>query len=148
MAASSRIACAVALGLASALAAGSAPAQETREIGVQLLVIHVSQEPGPIDPGAAKLHKRLQKDFRYKSLRVVQRRQLRMPMHETRKVDLPTGRALRLRALSLDQKGLLMAVEMQDRLDTRLMLKPRKPVVIGGEDYQGGKLFIAIESDY
>jgi hypothetical protein len=148
VAASSWIACAVALGVASALVAGSAAAQDTRQIGIQLTVIHASKTPGPIDPEAARLHKRLKKDFRYESLRVVQRRKMRMPMRGMRKLDLPTGRTLRVRALELDQKGLLMAVEVQDRLDTRLLLKSRKPVVIGGEDYKGGKLFIEIESDY
>jgi hypothetical protein len=144
---SSRIAGAAVLGLAGLLFASAAGAQEARQVRVHLTVVHASQTPGPIDPDAQRLHQQLQKDFRYQSLRVMQDSRMRMPMREERRVELPTGKALRVRAISIDPQGVLMSLEMKDRLDTRVMLRPRKPVVIGGESYQDGKLFIAIESD-
>ena len=147
MVSSSRIAGAAVLGLAGLLYASAAGAQEARQVRVHLTVIHASQTPGPIDPDARRLHQQLQKDFRYQSLRVMQQRRMRMPMREERRVELPTGRVLRMRAIAIDPHGVLMSLEMKDRLDTRVMLRPRKPVVIGGERYQDGKLFIANESD-
>ncbi|UCE86066.1 MAG: hypothetical protein JSU66_17370 [Deltaproteobacteria bacterium] len=144
---SSRVPAVAVLALAGLLSAAPSAAQEGRQIRVHLIVVHASQTPGPIDPDAKQLHEQLQRDFRYRSLRVMQHNRLRMPMREERRVELPTGRALRVRPIALDPQGILMSLEMQDRLDTRVMLRPRKPVVIGGERYQDGKLFIAIESD-
>jgi hypothetical protein len=107
---SSRIAGAAVLGLAGLLFASAAGAQEARQVRVHLTVVHASQTPGPIDPDARRLHQQLQKDFRYQSLRVMQDSRMRMPMREERRVELPTGKALRVRAISIDAHGVLMSL--------------------------------------
>ena len=148
MVSSSRIAgLAIVAGLAL-LPVGLASAQETPEVRVRLTLIRASTSPGPIDPAAEVLYQRLQKQqFRYQSLRVIKKHRLRMAMREERRVVLPTGGSLRLRPLERRPKGLMIKLAIEGRLDTRIMLRPEKHVVIGAGPIEGGQLIVQIESD-
>ena len=136
--------CASALGLALLVAA---PAL-AQEVSVGVMVIHASQSPGPVDPEAERVRVILSRDFRFQSWRVMQRNRMRVPMKETRRVELPSGRSMKVCPLQIESKGLLMSVEMNGQLDTQVVLPRRKPFVIGAGGYQDGKLIIAIEPDY
>lgn len=138
----------VALGLTSLILAWPAIAQEAKKVGLHLMVLHASESPGPIDPEAASLHRRLRRDFRYQSLHVMQRRSMRLQISESREVDLPSGSHLRMRPIRLEPQGLLMQVNVEGRLDMRLRLVRRQPVVIGVGSFRDGKLVISLESDY
>ncbi len=130
------------------IAAGPALAQEAKKIGLRLMVVHASASPGSIDPGAASLHRRLQRDFRYRSLHVMERRRLQLGMSESGSVQLPTGNQLRMRPIRLGPQGLLVQVELEGRLDTQLRLVRRQQVVIGVEDFRDGKLVVSLEPEY
>ena len=58
------------------LAAAPALAQTARRVGLSLIVSHASQQPGPVDPSLHELHETLRNDFRYASMRVIERRRL------------------------------------------------------------------------
>ena len=134
----------VGLVLALVLGAGAAKAQEQR-IDVELMVSHVSSAGGEIDPRGRKLHQKLQGEFRYESLRVLQIRRLRLALNEVGSVGLPNGKTVRLRPLQVGEGGVLLAVDVEGA--ARMDLKVRKGhlVVIGAERYQDGKLVISLE---
>jgi hypothetical protein len=124
--------------------AGAAKAQEQR-IDVELMVSHVSSAGGEIDPRGRKLHQKLQGEFRYESLQVLEIRGLRLALNEVGTVGLPNGKSVRVRPLQLSESGVLLAVDVEGA--ARMDLKVRKGhlVVIGAERYQDGKLVISLE---
>ena len=125
-----------------------AAAQEAELIRLHLMVTHASQAPGPIDPPAADLHKQLHKDFRYRSLRVLQRKSLRLSMDEIGKLRLPNGRWVRVRPLNRSGSRLLVAVEVEGALATDLRLRNHRKVSIGSHRYKDGTLVITFEPDF
>ena len=130
--------------LALGVGAGAASAEE-QQIDVELMVSHVSNAEGEIDARGLKLHQKLQDQFRYESLRVLQVRALRLALNEVGKVGLPNGKSVRLQPLQMSGGGVLMAVDVEGA--ARMDLKVRKGhlVVIGAERYQDGKLVISLE---
>ena len=139
---------AVAVGLVTAIAPALAFAQVTETIGLSLTLSHASQRPGPIDPAAAEIHRQLHREFRYESLQVLEQRHLILRMQEIGGIDLPTGKRVELRPLSLTPSGVLIAVEIEGSLQTDLRVPNRKQVVIGVERYQDGKLILTLQPDY
>ena len=135
------------LALVLGAGAGAAKAQEQR-IDVELMVSHVSSTGGEIDPRARKLHQKLQGEFRYESLRVLQIRRLRLALNEVGSVGLPNGKTVRVRPLQVGEGGVLLAVDVEGA--ARMDLKVRKGhlVVIGAERYQDGKLVVSLEPSW
>ena len=132
------------LALMFGVGAGAAEAQEQR-IDIELMVSHVSSVGGEIDPRGRKLHQKLQGEFRYESLRVLQIRRLRLALNEVGSVGLPNGKSVRVQPLQVSGSGVLLAVDVEGA--ARMDLKVRKGhlVVIGAERYQDGKLVISLE---
>jgi hypothetical protein len=95
----------VALGviaLAAGLALGSAGhAQEKGSIHFEMIVSHVSPEPGSIDPRAEELHRQIKGEIRYRSLRVIELRTFDLDLDEVGSLELPTGRKVRVRPLAV-----------------------------------------------
>jgi hypothetical protein len=136
---------------AVACTAGLGPpafAQAVRRIGLDLTVSHASERPGPIDPAATELDRRLREDFRYGSLRVLQRRRLDLGAGEIGGLDLPTGKRVRIRPLHLGEGGALLAVDIDGTLHTDLRVRDEKPVVIGVDRFEDGRLILTLEPEY
>jgi len=125
-----------------------APAPKPTQVHVMVVVNHVSQHPGPVDPAAAKLERRLRPDFKYKSVRVIQTEQMSLALNQTGSLTLPTGRLLKVKPRKLGQRGLLMTVEIEGTLRTSLRVPNHHQVVIGAQNYQDGKLVVTLEPDY
>ncbi len=125
--------------------AGVARAQPARSIELSVLVGHASEGPGGVDPRAQKLAAKLQKEFRYESLRVLQSPRLKLALDEVGTVKLPNGKELRLRPLQVGDKSVLLAVGLEGTLQTDLRIPNGHLVVIGAERYQDGKLVIGLE---
>ena len=132
------------LALVLGVGAGAAQAQEQR-IDVELMVSHVSNAAGEIDPRGRKLHRKLQDQFRYESLRVLQIRRLRLALDEVASVGLPNGKSVRVRPLQLSGGGVLMTVDVEGAARMDLKIRKGHLVVIGAERYQDGKLVISLE---
>ena len=65
---------------------------EGERIGLLLTISHATQQPGPVDPDSAEIHKRLQKEFLFQSLRVIERRHIDLRLQEVGGIVLPTGK--------------------------------------------------------
>ena len=139
---------AVTLGLGTALAPVGALAQVVESVGLSLTVSHASPKPGPIDPNAAEIHRQLRHLFRYESLRVIDQRHVNLRMQQLGGIDLPTGKRVEFRPLSLTTTGVLIAVEIPGTLQTDLRVPNHKHVVIGVDRYQDGKLILTLQPDY
>jgi hypothetical protein len=129
--------------------AGASPsaAQPGRTVGLELTVSHASPHPGPVDPAAVRLHEHLRDDFRYESLRVIERRRLDLRTGEIGGLDLPTGKRVRVRPLHMGAGGVLLAVDIENTLHTDMRVPDRQPVVIGVDRYQDGKLILTLEPE-
>ena len=134
-------------GLIAAVPASGQPAQSVRRVGLNLTVSHASAQPGPVDPAAARLHESLRNEFRYESLRVIERRRLNLRTGEIGGLELPSGKRVRVRPLHMGPGGVLLAVDIENTLHTDMRLPDRRPVVIGVDRYQGGKLILTVESE-
>ena len=132
--------------LALALAAERAGAQESIEL--EVLVSHISDRPGSIDPRGEKVHRELQGRFRYESLAVLVQRHLRLALDEVGTVALPNGKALRVRPNDVGKSGVLLAVEVEGALDTDLRVRNRHLVVVGAGRYDDGTLVISLEPSF
>lgn len=122
-------------------------AQTARRVALDLVVSHASANPGPVDPGAEDLHRRLRDDFRYQSLRVIERRRLLLRTGEIGGLDLPSGKRVRVRPLHMGPGGVLLAVDIENTLHTDMRIPDRQPVVIGVDRYDDGKLILTLEPE-
>jgi hypothetical protein len=134
------------LALALALAAGTAAAQE--RVTIQVVVAQLSEQAGPIDPRAEKLHRKLREQFRYESLSVLETRRLDLALNEVGSLRLPTGQDLRVRPLQISERGLLMAVDWVGKLETDSRVKNGHLFVMGPERYRDGKLVVSLEPQF
>ena len=130
--------------LFSARAAEQAPAA----ISLEVMLSHISSEPGPIDKRAARLDAKLRKEFRYQSLRVLDEKTMRLGINDVGSMKLPTGRKLRVTPIVIDARGALLAVDLEGSAKADLRLKPGHLIIIGAQSYQGGKLVISLYPDF
>lgn len=133
--------------LAALVLATPSAAQPGRTVRLDLTVSHASPHPGPVDPEAAMLHERLRGDFRYQSLRVIERRRLDLRTGEIGGLDLPSGKRVRVRPLHMGPAGVLLAVDIENTLHTDMRVPDRQPVVIGVDRYQDGKLILTLQPE-
>ena len=118
------------------------------KVAFHLMVSHVSKSPGSIDPRGEALHRVLQHEIRYESLKVLDTQVLTLGMNEIGTMKLPTGRAVRLRPMDVRDDGVLVAVEVEGGTEADLRVPNRRIVVIGGQPYEGGRLVISLEPRY
>jgi len=133
--------------LAGLLLAQPTLAQTVRRVALDLTVSHVSPNPGPMDPAALRLHDQLGPDFRYQSLRVIERRRLDLRTGEIGGLDLPSGKRVRVRPLHMGPGGVLLAVDIENTLHSDMRIPDRQPVVIGVGRYDDGKLILTLEPE-
>lgn len=135
----------VVAGLLALFALPAGAAEPAQTIEVQLTVAHVSGRPGAIDPGAASLYRHLSRDFRYRSVKVLESRDFRLRLDESGSLRLPSGRRVTVKPRKVGKAGVLMAVEIEGRLRTSLRIPSHHEVVIGAEPYEDGKLVVMLE---
>jgi hypothetical protein len=140
--------CRALLALALAAAGLPASAQELRRVSLEITVTHVSQTPGGIDPRGEELHRQLRQDFRYGSLKVLERREMRLQLDEIGQMKLPNGRWMRVRPLNLASDRLLVAVEVEGSVAMDLRLANHRKASIGSHKYKDGTLVITLEPDF
>jgi hypothetical protein len=133
-----------------ALSMGWAPAavRAADSIDVEVMVSHISQKPGKIDPRAKRLDAELREEFRYESLRVIQKQRLSLALNELGSVTLPNGSKLQLRPLSLSDRGVLMAVAIEGSVQSDLQIPNGHLVAIGAGRFEDGKLVISLEPHF
>lgn len=122
--------------------------EKVRTVSLKLMVSHLCQKPGDIDPAAAELDQQLREDFRYTSLKVLQSETFVVPLREVVQITLPTGKFVRVRPISIGRHGLSMLVEVEGMLQTDLQVKNKHQVVIGAQRYEEGKLVITVQPTF
>jgi hypothetical protein len=142
--------------LASGLAAAqparfaqpAAPPEARKQVALEVLVAHISDAPGGIDPRAGELDRQLSAQFRYTSLRVLDQRHLDLPLQTIESLDLPNGRRFQVRPLQLSPRGVLLALTVQGTLRTDMRVPNGHLVVIGAERFEDGKLVISLKPSW
>ncbi len=122
-----------------------ASAEEARQIEVQLMVSRISDAPGGIDPRAARLHRKLKGQFRYESLKVLQTRSLKLGIDQVATEVLPNGKKVRIRTLQVDDKGALLAVDVEGAVRGDYKVRNGQLLVFGAGPDGDGKLVISLE---
>lgn len=126
----------------------AAPAGAQERVQIHLAVTRLSDEPGGIDPEAARLHKKLQKDYRYKSLQVVRSADLDLAIDEVGGLEMPGGKRVRVKPILIDKKGVLLSVDVEGSIKTDLRVKSDHLVIIGAERHGKGKMVISVEPHF
>jgi hypothetical protein len=114
-------------------------------VRIELMVSRLSKQPGAIDPRAAELHEQLKSEFRYQSLDVVKVVELELAVGEVGSMTLPTGKQVKVRPMLVDDRGVLLAVEVEGSVQTDLRVQSDHLVIIGTERHDKGKLVISLE---
>ncbi len=134
--------------LASVLAALLASPAAAQEVGVELMFLHASNEAGPIDAKAREVDRALRGEFKYESLRVLETQRLRLGVGEQGSRTLPTGSAVRVRPVKIENGGVVLDVEIEGTLRTNLKVTHGHWVVIGAQRYQDGKLVVTLRPTF
>jgi hypothetical protein len=112
------------------------------------MVSQISQQPGSVDPRARRLDEKFRGEFRYESLRVLKQQRLSLALNELASVALPNGSELQIRPLSVSDRGVLVAVNVEGAVQTDLQIPNGHLVAIGAGRYQDGKLVISLEPHF
>jgi len=115
---------------------------------IDLIVAHLLQEPGKIDPAAARLDRELRDQVRYESIKVLGTKSFRLGLDEVGRDRLPNGRTLMVKPIVLDSRSALISVDVSGLVQTDLRLKNDQLAIIGAEAYKGGKLVIALHPHF
>ena len=138
------------VGTGAALAQEAAPEPaEGKRIPMHLMVTHLSNEEGGVDPRAAELDERLRSgNINYPSVTVTNQIDLSLGVDEVGTIELPNGRTARIQPMNVNQNGVLMAVEVEDGIKTDFRVLDDEMVIIPGGNYEDGKVVISVEPDY
>lgn len=132
---------------AAALALAATAGAEDR-VTIHVSVHQVSRKPGPVDPEAADLDRRLSREFGFRSAKRLAQHDLRLALGETGSVQLPSGRSVTVKPRKRDARGLLMTVVVDGRLRTSLRTPSGHQVVIGAESNEAGKIVVTLVPEY
>jgi hypothetical protein len=122
-----------------------AGADPSERISLEIIVAHLSPEPGKNDPRAARLHAELKEQFRYESISVLDTKRLNLGIDQVGTHALPGGRKLLVKPLLIEGKSSLLSIDITGLVQTDLRIERGQLVIIGAEKYEGGKLVIALE---
>jgi len=127
---------------------GIGAAQGAREIRFDVMVSRISQEPGEVAPRAGRLDTQLRGDFRYESLKVLKQERLSIELNELVTVELPNGKKLEMRPLSISDRGVLVAVNVEGSVQSDMRVPNGHLVAIGAGRFEGGRLVISLEPHF
>lgn len=138
-----RRAAALAVAFAGLALAGPAVAQTS--IGLELAVSLASDEPGPIDPRAERIDRRLRREFRYQSLRLLDSKRDRVAVDSVLSLALPNGKQAHVRPLSVDERGALLAIDIEGGVKLDARARSGHLLVFGAGRHAGGRLVVSVE---
>lgn len=129
------------------LGVATAATAQGKQIAVNVLITHLSNQGVGIDPSARLLDTKLRNQLRYNSLRVIKKQRMLMPLDEVTQFDLPNGKTVRVRPIDRNAQGVLMAVDVQGAAKLDARVENHKPLVIRAGPYQKGSLVLSLEPD-
>ena len=89
--------------LATVVVPRAADAQAGATVEVVMMVSLTSDDEGPIDPRARKIDRRLRREFRYRSLKVIASQTQRLGIDDTATLALPNGNTASVMPMSVDE---------------------------------------------
>lgn len=135
-------------------------------INVDVIVSHVTRQPPAEEPGLAsrlspvpqrvreidervrRIDEKLRDRFRYDRMEFVERHRMVLDADEVGTVRLPNGKSFRARLLDVDERGALIAVDVESSVKLDVRAPSGHPVIIGAEAYRDGHLVISVEPSY
>lgn len=136
--------------LAASLLAVPVAAEDPRPIAFEVTVVHVSSGKGGVQASdrARRVDRIIGAQIRYDSLRVIEFMRRDVELNQIGSVTLPSGNRFRFRPMDLNDEGVLVAVDVDRSAQGDFRIPRHKPVVFGGQRYQGGQLVIVLEPDF
>ena len=135
----------IALAAAASIAL-ALPVSAQTSIQVEMMVSLASNEAGPVDPRARKIDGRLKREFRYESLQVLESKRQRVAIDSVMTVRLPNGKQARVRPMALDERGVLLAVDIEGAVKVDARTKSGHLLVFGAGRHGNGRLVVSIEA--
>jgi len=123
-------------------------AEPAKRIDLDLAVSQVSSEKGEVGKGCQRLYAEIKADLRVESCQVVERKKLSLGLDEVGAMELPNGRKLQVRPLVIDDRGALIAVDLEGGPKADMRVQPGHLVVIGAQRHAGGKLVVTMEPSF
>jgi len=139
---------AIALAGFVALLAFALPASAQTSVQLEMMVSLISDEPGEADPRAKRIDARLKKEFRYESIQVLTAKTQRVAVDSVMTVKLPNGKQAHVRPLSLDGRGVLLAVDIEGAVKVDARAKSGHLLVFGAGRHGEGRLVVSIEPKF
>lgn len=139
---------AVVVAVLVAVWSGAAVAEDGAKVRFDVMVSRISNEPGSVDARASRLDAKLRGEFRYESLAVLQEKQISVALNDLASMELPNGKKLQLRPLSVSDRGVLVAVNVEGAVQSDMQIPNGHLVAIGAGRFEDGKLVISIEASY
>ena len=78
----------------------------------------------------------------------MQSKTFQIDVDEAATLELPNGRVVRVKPLLVDERGALLAVEVEGTLQTDLRVRSDHLVVIGAQRHGDGKLVISLQPHF
>lgn len=133
--------------LAALVLPSVADAQEEKQsVYFRIRVIQASEQNGKIEPGCEET-RRLLPWANFKRMELLQERRLRLSMGEAGQVDLPTGKRVRLVPISILNRRLHVHLQGPS-INGRLQMVRGKPILLGPQRHEGGRLIVRIDPEF
>lgn len=111
-------------------------------------VIHAAVGPAHVDPGLGDLAPDLSSVFKYTAYRLVESRQMTLEQGQTGRVALPDNQVLMLQPQGMDKDRITYQIVIEKQqaqvFETRILLKNRGSITIGGPKFERGVLLMNI----
>ncbi len=117
------------------------------EVTVEVRIILASNDGSGIDPALGGLAGKLSR-FKFNSYRLLSVRSITVEPPGGGSVPLPGGKALQITDTERVKKRLKMNVSVADVVSTRVSLKKKGTVMLGGINHGGGELILAISAKF
>lgn len=140
----------LALGVAAAADPPQKPGKPKKSgsIPLRVMVTHLSNHGRGVDAGAQDLENKLKSQgIRYDSAQVLQKKRMKLKVDEVGTIDLPNGRKARVRPMHRDNKGVLMAVDVDGASKADVRARPNHTVIFSAGPYDDGKLVLSVEPE-
>jgi hypothetical protein len=138
-------------GLLAATGALSARAQaaSSPNVGIDVVLVYGSAQEGAVDVGLLSMQEHLQRrlPMRFGTLQTFDSKHFDLPMGKLAEMRLPDGSAVRILPIAVVDGRLQMHLDMPG-VSTRLQVQSGRPVIMGGQRYQNGVVFVQLTSSF
>ena len=131
------------------LVAAPVHAEDEEKVRVRGKVTEVSDEGDGVEPGAEDLIRALGKqNIRYESARVVREVKVELAPGDSKSVKIGNGRKAHLQLMQADEKGALVALDVEGGVKADVKLRRgKRPFVVDAGKVGDAKRVISIEAE-